>query len=311
MRGIHTKALVAVLALAAAACSETTAPNTGTTDVVAAFNTTLASFGSTENSFDGADSIAWHPRGHGGRGHIHRGPRRGLDDCGFGPGFGGLMGGGLRGLFLGRGFGHGRGGFALPSACTFNAATGRVECPPVTNDHGLTITRSASYTTASGGVQQAFDSLTDQVNLQIAVNGTFISRRDSAQTTVRHSSSRTIGGLAVGSTERTINGVSAGSESTTGQDTAGSYTLLRVAGDTINGVVIPVRTDSMGATYPTAGTIIRSMTATLTRGTEVRTSSRREVLTFNGSANAILSITQNGITRSCTISLALGRPNCS
>jgi hypothetical protein len=69
--------------------------------------------------------------------------------------------------------------------------------------------------------------------------------------------------------------------------------------------------DSTGASYPTAGTVIRSMLATLTRGAAVTTSSRREVLTYNGTATATLVITENGATRNCMVSLPRGRPACS
>lgn len=301
MKGYITKAVIAALAIGAAACSETSAPEGDSADVSAALTTTLASFSNTENSFDGADSVSWHPRGFGGPGRRHHDR---------GPGWSGLMGGGLQGIFIGKGFGHGRGGFALPSTCTFNAATNRVECPPVVRS-GLTITKSASYKNADGGVQQAFDSLTNEVNMKIGVTGTFTHRRDSAQTTVAHNSDRTVTGLAPGATQRTINGTSAGRESTVGRDTAGAYTLLRVGGDTIDGVVIPVRNDSMGASYPSSGKVIRSMAATLTRGDVVRSITRREVLTFNGTATATLVITQNGVTKTCTVSLAQrARPNC-
>ena len=303
MTGIQTKVLLAAAVFAVAACNDSTAPSADQADVVAALNSTLASFNNTNNSFAGADSASWHPRGHGGHGgHRHHGG---------GPGFGGLMGGGLHGLFIGKGFGHGRAGFALPSTCIFNSANGRVECPATTDRHGLTVTRSASYKNLAGAVQQAFDSLTNEVNLQIAVNGTFTQRRDSAQTSIEHTSNRTVSGLAAGSTQRTINGAAAGRETTTGQDTAGAYTLLRIAGDTINGVIIPAGTDGMSAVYPTAGTVIRSMTATLTRGSSATTSTRREVLTYNGTATATIVITENGSTRNCTVSLPRGRPTCS
>ena len=315
MRGIQNKVLLAATVFAVAACNDSTAPSADEADVVAALNSTLASFNNTDNSFAGDDSASWNPRGHGGRegqfmGGGHRGPG-GHHHHGGGPGFGGLMGGGLHGLFIGKGFGHGRAGFALPSTCIFNSANGRVECPAITDRHGLTVTRSASYKNLAGEVQQAFDSLTNEVNLQIAVNGTFTQRRDSAQTSIEHTSNRTVSGLAAGSTQRTINGAAAGRETTTGQDTAGAYTLLRIAGDTINGVIIPTGTDVMSAVYPTAGTVIRSMTATLTRGSSARTSTRREVLTYNGSATATIVITENGSTRNCTVSLPRGRPTCS
>jgi hypothetical protein len=158
--------------------------------------------------------------------------------------------------------------------------------------------------------QPAFDSLTNEVNVQVAVNGTFRSRRDSAQTTIAHASTRTLSGLGPGSTERRINGTSAGRESTVGTDTAGTYTLLRVAGDTVDGVVIPVGADRNNAVYPSAGVVIRSMAVTLTRGDVVRSSARREAIRFNGTANVPLVITHNGRTKECTLSLATWHVRC-
>ena len=54
------------------------------------------------------------------------------------------------------------------------------------------------------------------------------------------------------------------------------------------------------------------MTATVTIGTAAaQTTTRREVVTYDGSATAKLTITQDGTTKSCTIALPRGRPSCS
>ena len=218
-----------------------------------------------------------------------------------------LMGGGLAGAF--HGGAHDR-GFLLPSSCTFQAASGRVECPTETRN-GLTINRSAAYYAADGTVQQAFDRRsTNAANLRVTVSGTLV-RRDSSTTTVQHASDRTISGLAAGSTQRTINSVSAGTESTSGRNRRGQeFTAQRVLADTVSNVVIPVRTDSV-PTYPVSGTITRSMRATVTvaGGTPV-TRTRREVITYNGSNTATLVITQDDQTRTCTLPLPRGRPVC-
>ena len=93
-------------------------------------------------------------------------------------------------------------------------------------------------------------------------------------------------GLAKGSTQRTVNGASKGQESTTGESSRGKFTATRVVGDTTTGVVIPVSTDN-SKTYPTAGTVIREIRATLTyEGQAATTVSRREVVTYDGSATA-------------------------
>ena len=250
------------------------------------------------------------------------------------------------------GFGRGRGDqgpFGGGAACTgtFNAATGRVTCEPTTRN-GLTIARSAQYKNAAGAVQEAFDSLTtNSVNVQTTVSGTVTYSPESssggsnrgpgggrggacwgdgrgpgglllgdtativsATTTVSNTSDRTVTGLAEGSTQRTINGTSLGQESSTGTSSRGTFTATRVAGDTTTGVVIPITTD--GKSYPTAGTVIRSMRASLTyTGQEPTTVSRREVITYDGSATATVVITENGATRSCTRPLPRGQLTCS
>jgi hypothetical protein len=217
----------------------------------------------------------------------------------------------FRGVGFGPGFGHGHHGDEAFGSCTYNAATTRLDCTTDTHD-GLTITRSIQLKDASGTVQQVFDSLTtNSINEKVAVSGT-ITRRDNAQSTVTQNSDRTVTGLAKGSTQRSINGTSAGTESTTGTDSAGTFTVLRTAGDTTKNVVIPVPTSTTATPpYPTAGTIIRSMKATVTHGSTTTTTSRREVVTYDGSATAKVEITQDGTTKSCTVALPHGRLTCS
>jgi hypothetical protein len=63
--------------------------------------------------------------------------------------------------------------------------------------------------------------------------------------------------------------------------------------------------------YPTAGTIIRSMQVTVTySGQSPTTSSRREVVTYDGSTTAHLTIMQDGATRTCTMTLPHGQLSC-
>ena len=255
-----------------------------------------------------------------------------------GVGFGGR--GGHRGPFGGV-----FGGALLGCTGAFTAATGRVECPAETRS-GLTVTRSAAYATAAGQAQQAFDTLTtNSVNTRVAVTGTVAYDRaaDSASsngrrgrgphlhgpggrllgdtttiltasTTVSSTSERTVTGLAAGSTQRTVNGASRGTEATTGTSSRGAFTASRTVGDTMRGVIIPVRsaTDTARA-YPTAGTVVRAMQATVTfAGQAATTVTRREVVTYNGTTTATVVITENGTPRNCTRSLvARGGLTCS
>jgi len=133
----------------------------------------------------------------------------------------------------------------------------------------------------------------------------------SATTSVNDVSDRTVTGLAKGSTARTVNGTSKGQESTTGESSRGKFTATRLAGDTTTGVVIPVATDN-SQTYPTAGTVIRAIQASLTyEGQAATTVTRREVVTYDGSATAKVVITENGTTKNCTRPLPRGPLTCS
>ncbi len=249
-----------------------------------------------------------------------------------------LMGGGVRGEFsgaVGMGPGVGRGpfgeAFSLSTCTGFNAATGIVTCTPLVRD-SLTINRTFKFSTAAGVAQSARDTVTtDRIETTRSVTGTTTftpSRRGgfgrgfgppgsdslrpditSARTIVSSSSSRVTTGLATGSAQRTVNGVSSGRETTEGVSAGGAFTSVRVMGDTTTGLVIP--TVASGFPYPTAGTVIRAMQVSVTYagGTPI-TSSRREVITYDGSATAKISITKDGETKACTLALPRGRPVC-
>jgi hypothetical protein len=299
MKTLLQRCAAAALGLTAIACLDTTTPTNDLLAISDALVTLPAGYSNTSNSFAGDSTQgAFMPPGRGGDHHGGRGMMGG----GMGPDF-------LGGIGFGRGFGAGPfGGGALTGDCTFNSATGRVTCAVVTDRHGLTVTRSASYKKADGTVQSAPDSTTNTINVQITATGT-VTRRDSAVSKVNNSSDRTVSGLAYGSTQRTVNGTSRGDESTTGTNSSGAFTATRLVGDTISGLVIPV--ESGKPTYPTAGTVIRSMHATFTVGGTTTTHDRREVITYNGSATASITITQDGTTKSCTLPLPHGMPSCT
>ena len=314
--------------VAIVACSTTgTSPTSTSSSLSSAFASLPIGFEFVPSTFTGgsaADSDGWAPPPPGGRG----GPGGGLGpdddgpgnpDRGFGLDGGGMMCGGLGGAFgggdgLGPGFGRGLfggifAGSALPGSCTFNSGLGRVVCDTVQHD-GLSIVRSAQYKNAGGTVQSAFDSLTtNSINLQVTVGGTQV-RHDNDTSVVQHASDRTVTGLASGSAARTVNGTSRGLETIKGTNSTGAFTAVRTIGDTITGVIVPVHGDSIS--FPTAGSVVRSaqVTVTYTTGTPV-TSTRREVVTYNGTSTAIVVITKNDSTRNCTITLPHGQLVCS
>jgi len=295
-------------ALLAAACAEKITSSLDQSILDAAFLNSPLGFENTANSFSTSNGLpgdAFMPGGHGdGRGPNMLGRGHDFMGGGFGEDFLGGPGGG------GRPFEHGeRGGTELSSNCTFSSATGMVTCAAETHG-GITVNRTIVFKTAAGVAQAARDSNTNSIATHIGATGTK-SRRDGAiVTTINHTSDRTVTGLASTATQRTVNGTSAGTETTTGTDTAGTFTVARVIGDTTSGIIIPIT--SGRPTYPTAGTVIRSMKVTLTyTGKTPTTSTRREVVTYDGSATAKLVITQDATTKNCTIPLPRGRPTCS
>jgi hypothetical protein len=312
MARIVPLALVGAIAVLGAACSDTTGTTQDALDVDAAFVSTPTGFASTSNSFSSDTSGGDAERdgyrhggrrggrdGHRGGPHGRRGPN------GLLPGFD-FMGGGLRLDFLG-GPRDGRRPFDFggnQGNCT--ASGGVTTC---TSTHrGLTITRMLTFTSASGATQTALDSTTNTVRARTTVSGT-TTRRDSVTAVVSHASDQTVSGLARGSTQRTVSGTSAGTENLAGKDSAGvAFTATRAIGDTIVGIVIPVQ--SGRPSYPTAGTVTRSLRVSVTSAGTTKSSSRREVITYDGSSTARLVITQDGTTRTCTLPLPHGRPTC-
>ena len=88
-----------------------------------------------------------------------------------------------------------------------------------------------------------------------------------------------------------------------------NVTLEHSASDAVNNVIVPVTNAT--SSYPTAGTVQRSMTVTIiAEGEAPETLTRSEVLTYDGSATAKLVITVNGTTRTCSLPLPYGRPVC-
>lgn len=261
------------------------------------FGATTSSFSSGSTAGDGGGGAPFIP---GGSGDHHGHGRNGLPD---GHDF---MGGGLGGDFMGGPGGGGRpfDGDRVPASCAF--ASGVVTCTEQHN--GLTITRSMVFTSTSGAVQSARDNTTNSVATHSTVTGT-TSRRANTSTVVNHVSDRIVTGLASTSTQRTVDGKSSGTETTTGTDSVGAYVTQRVLGDTVTGLKVPVANGR--PSYPVAGTVIRAMTATVTyTGKAPVSRSRREVLTYNGSATASLVITRDGATKTCTVPLPHGRPVC-
>ena len=302
---VRTRPLTVALASALvglAACNDATSPSNVT--LGSAFTSVTAGFNEVTSSFagDAAGGLPWQPEhGHGGRGPGGPG----------GPGMGGFMGGGVVADFLG-GIAAGRGPGAGPfgrnddlSTCTLSGAD--LTCPAVTRN-GLTITRVLTLKSASGATQSKIDSTTNSIRTRITASGT-MTRRDSVTAVVSNSSDQTVTGLAVGSTLRTVDGTAQGSENSSGKTRDGvAFTAQRTMGDTTTGLKIPI--ENGRPTYPSAGSVTRSMKVIMTSGGTTTTSTRREVITYDGTATATMVITQDGTSKTCTLPLPFGRPTC-
>lgn len=260
------------------------------------FGATTSSFSSSSTPGDGGSGAPFIP---GASQERHEHGKNGLID---GHDF---MGGGLgRDYMGGPDVGRPFDGDRVPASCTY--AAGVTTCTELHN--GLTITRSTAITSTTGAVQTKRDSLTDKIVSHSTITGT-TSRRPNTSTVVNHVSDRTVTGLAKASAQRSVDGKSSGTETTTGTDTVGSYVATRVVGDTVSGLKVPVADGK--AKYPVAGTVIRAVTATVTyTGKPTVSRTRREVITYDGSATATLVITKNGTTKTCKLPLPHGKPVC-
>lgn len=242
------------------------------------------------------------------------GPRRGRGPGG--PGMGGLMGGGMGADFLGAGMGgrgaH-RGAFAARIDSTCTVSGGDVTCTRTNN--GLTAVTIYTIKDANNAPQTKIDTITtNSVRTRTTVTGSTTRGRDGASVTatVSATSDRTVTGLAAASTQRTVNGTSQGTENSSGTNRDGqAFTAVRISADTTTNLVVPVVASSATPAYPKSGKVVRYMKVTSTvAGSTATTKERREVVEYDGSATAKVTITENGTTKNCTMSLPRGRPNC-
>ena len=299
--------LSAVVALSA--CGDLLSSNDASLALPEAFQTMPVGFSANSSSFDeaGDAGIAFFPGAFGA--NSGRGGPEGDRRDGFGRGMRGLlMGGGLGRDFIGalafeRGRGRGPfGSFLLSDNCTFSEASGRVTCP-TRERHDLDVNLSFAFLDVNGVAQAKYDTgTTNSVNLQTAVTGTKTRHDGRVTSTVNHTSDRTVTGLATGSTQRTVNGVAEASEVTAGTRDNIEFTATREAHDTTTGLIIPLLEGR--PTIPSAGMVIRRMRVAIEKeGQEPVVRFRREQVTFNGTNVVQVVITQDDVTKTCTLTL--------
>ena len=296
-----------------AACSDaTTGTNNNSTlvpsSMAAAFSSTPAGFEELSTSFNSSDTgSAFMPDfdGHGDR-HRH-GNDDGDDRRGPGFGLGGLMGGGLGGFLMGDGLVNDHFFHFRTGRCAFQTGVGIV-CADTTRNGQVVSSKTIKYTTLSNTLQSAIDSTTDAVELTATVKGT-VTRRDSSTSSVDASNHQKVTGLTTAA--RHVDGTSAGTETSTGTSIFGAFTAKRTTGDTIIGVVIPKATSSTTKTYPTAGSVSRTMSLTMSVQGANLVTTRKETITYDGTATAKVVIVKDGTTQNCTMPLPHGKLTCS
>lgn len=202
------------------------------------------------------------------------------------------------------------GGDKAHSECSFSVSTGRVVCVEVVHN-GLTYNRSMAFLDAAGNAQSRRDSNTVSINRRQSVKGTTV--RESAAVTIDRLSDFTVTGVQASSKQETRNGTESGTTTIVATTSAGKSTSVMSFGDTVQNVVV-LKPDSLVKQYwPSSGTIIRSHSGTrsLEGSSEKKSISRREVMTFNGTALVQVTITVNGESRTCTRDLRKKDHNCS
>ena len=155
---------LAIVALIAAACSESSAPSSDLAITMAsAFSAAPSGFSELSSSFAADAAAGPFLPGFGPRENGH-GPGRGFDGPGRGPGFGlGFMGGGLFGPFLGDGFE--RGFFHSDASCAY--ASGIVTCGPIDARRPDRHADRRNIKTSGGTSQPKFDSTTNTVTTKV------------------------------------------------------------------------------------------------------------------------------------------------
>lgn len=181
----------------------------------------------------------------------------------------------------------------ISPSCVFNAATGRFACPTVTKG-GHVYTTTYALFDANNVVQSSYNKVTTaSINFIVTDSGavSFSSNGNTFSDTTLRRQDRTVSGLAGDpDTVHVWNGTGSGSVRST---RSGQITKIYVltSSDTVSGVAFKQPRDINP--YPLRGTLIKNYTVTRTReasDTTTHTTTRRVVVTFNGTANVPMTV---------------------
>lgn len=177
-----------------------------------------------------------------------------------------------------------------PTNCPYNASTQRLECPVVTRDGSLTITRSYAFWDANNVVQTAFDAqLTAKANIKTDISGQRTG--DNWSGTINRTRDMTVTGLAGTETQRTWNGTGTSDVTRSRHTDSGeerSYEIHCTL--TVSNVVVPVPSGDTPR-FPLSGTITHQCSITFDGGPrDGQTVTRTATVTFNGTSTATVTV---------------------
>lgn len=202
----------------------------------------------------------------------------------------------------------------VPSACTYAAASQSFACPTQTVN-GLTIMLSYTVLDAAGHPQSAPNvATTAAVRASSTVKGTVTLSSSGATSvsgsiTLDRTETMTLSGLLTG--VHTLNGTATGTS--TAVTTIDGVTLHTSSTDksTTANVVLP--SSGASSAWPLSGSITSDQNLVSSVGnSSVVSSTIHTVMTFNGSANMVVTINIGGKTVTCTLNLQNPAPStCS
>ncbi len=171
-----------------------------------------------------------------------------------------------------------------PVNCPFNASSGRLECPVVTN-FGITITRSYAFWDAGNSPQQQYDpETTAKANIATSIEGE--RSHDGWSASIERDRDMTATGLAGAETQRTWNGTGSSAVARSRHTDSGDRSYELSCELTVSDVVVPVP-----PSWPLSGTITRTCTITFEGGPrDGQTVERTAVITFNGTQHVTLTV---------------------
>jgi hypothetical protein len=212
--------------------------------------------------------------------------------------------------------------FSVPSADTslgggagpwaFTPGTGQFG-GPLGKANGVTSTQQVTYRDADGNIQPKFDPLTTaSITTDTTATGTR-GTPDGGTATINRSGEMVVTGLLGTETTRTLNGHEHGTinASLTAKDGT-AITVNSIEDDTTDSLVVPATDRGAGnpRAFPLAGSRTHSDSTTTTRGTQTKSTTVVRTETYDGSGTAQVTITQDGVTRSCTVDLMTKSNTC-